>query len=92
MQLELIRNEANRVVGYKLLKQETDNTHEFEYVRDMIFYGWGDDALTYDGRTTDKETDHTIELRWVTKSHAKVKRELMEKEFEELVKNKNLEL
>lgn len=92
MQLELIRDEANKIVGYKLIKQETDNTREFEYVRDMIFYGMDEDLLTYDGRTTNKETGLTIELRWVTKGHAKVKRELMEKEMEELVNNKKSSL
>lgn len=92
MQLELIRDEANKIVGYKLIKEATDDTSSVEYVRNMIFYGMEDRVLTYDGRTTDKETGDTLELRWVTKGHAKVKRELMEKEMEELVNNKKSSL
>lgn len=89
MKLELIRNAADRIVGYKLVKESTDDSYAVEYVRDMIFYGLDDRVLTYDGRTTDKESGDTIELRWVTKSHEKIKRAILEKEVEELVNNKN---
>ncbi len=73
MKLELIRNAENRLVGYKLLKEQTDDTYDFECVRDMIFFGCGDNVLTYDGRKTDHQ-EHTIELKWVTKSHQRIQR------------------
>ena len=89
MQLELIKDVADRIVGYKLIKEATDRTYDVEYVRDMIFYGLDDMVLTYDGRTTDKDTGETIELRWVSKRYARLKREKEVKEMEELVNNKN---
>lgn len=92
MKLELIKDVADRIVGYKLIKEETDRTYDVEYVRDMIFYGMEDMALTYDGRTTDKDTGETIELRWVSKRYAMLKREKEVKEMEELVNNKKSSL
>lgn len=92
MKLELIKDVADRIVGYKLVKEATDRTYDVEYVRDMIFYGMEDMALTYDGRTTDKDTGETIELRWVSKRYAMLKREKEVKEMEELVNNKKSSL
>lgn len=92
MKLELIRNKENRIVGYKLVKEVTDNTHDVEYVRDMIFSAMDEDVLTYDGRTTDKQSGETVELRWVKKWHASIKRQEMEKEVQEIVKNKKSSL
>jgi len=80
MKLELIRNAENRLVGYKLLKEATDDLYDFESVRNMIFFGCGDDSLTYDGRKTDDQ-DYTV-VRWVSKSHQKIKRLEEEIEFE----------
>ena len=90
MKLELIKNKESKIVGYKLVKEATDNTHDVEYVRDMIFYAMDEDVLTYDGRTVDQESGETVELRWVTKGHALVKRQEMKKEIREIVKNKGL--
>ena len=92
MKLELIKDVADRIVGYKLVKEATDRTYDVEYVRDMIFYGMEDMALTYDGRTTDKDTGETIELRWVSKRYAMLKREKEVKDMEELVNNKKSSL
>ena len=92
MKLELIKDVADRIVGYKLVKEATDRTYDVEYVRDMIFYGMEDMALTYDGRTTDKDTGETIELRWVSKRYAMLKREKEVREMEELVNNKKSSL
>ena len=84
MKLELIKNKENRIVGYKLVKEVTDNTYDVEYVRDMIFSAMDEDVLTYDGRTTDKLSGETIELRWVKEWYAK--------EVQEVVKNKKSSL
>ena len=74
MKLELIRNADNKIVGYKLLKEATDDTFAIEYVRDMIFFGMDEWELTYDGRTTD-DNNNTVELRWATREHKRRKKE-----------------
>jgi len=81
MKLELIRNADNKIVGYKLLKEATDDTFAIEYVRDMIFFGMDDYKLTYDGRTTDDNND-TIELRWATREHKRRKKEEEDARYE----------
>lgn len=83
-----MRNANNEIVGYKLIKESTDDTNDVEYVRDMLFYGIGDTVIAYDGRKTDKETGETVELKWATKAHKREERNRIEIEFEEMLKEK----
>ena len=89
MKLELTRNADNKIVGYKLIKESTDDTNDVEYVRDMIFYGLGDQVIEYNGRVTDKETGETIELKWATKAHRDEEKIITDKEIEEIVNQMN---
>ena len=90
MKLELTRNANNKVVGYKLIKESTDDTYAVEYVRDMLFYGLDDAVIAYDGRKTDKKTGDTIELKWATKAHKREERNRLDIELEEMLKeNRN---
>jgi hypothetical protein len=73
MKIELTRNNDNKIVGYKLLREDTDDSNVIECVRDMLFYGMDDSVLIYDGRNTD-DNSNTIELRWATKAHVKEER------------------
>ena len=89
MKLELTRNADNKIVGYKLIKESTDDTNDVEYVRDMIFYGLGDQVIGYNGRVTDKETGQTVELKWATKAHRDKEIRRIEEEAEEIVNQMN---
>ena len=71
MKLELIRNSDDRIVGYKLIKEESDDTASFEAIRDMHFFGVNDNVIKYHGRTSDI-TDATTELKFATKAHCKI--------------------
>lgn len=75
MKAELIRNSNNKVVGYKLIKETTDDLETFERMRDMHFWGIEDSVITYNGRVSDKQTDETVELKFATKAHAKEERD-----------------
>ena len=75
MKMELIRNDANRVVGYKLIREATDDIATIEQARDMLFWGMDEDELGYNGRKT--ENDETIELRFATRAHRREEREKM---------------
>lgn len=77
MKAELIRNSNNQVVGYKLIKEPTDDLETFERMRDMHFWGVDEEVITYNGRVSDKETDTTVELKFATKAHAKKERDLI---------------
>ena len=72
MKLELLRNADNKVVGYKMIKELSDDTAVFEQIRDMYFWNIDDQVLTYDGRTSD-EQDYTTSLKFVTKEEHKIK-------------------
>lgn len=73
MRLELIRNFANKIVGYKMIKEPHDDTETFERVRDMYYWNMGEQVLVYDGRSADEDTNATKELRFATKEHKEVK-------------------
>jgi len=69
MKMELTRNADNKVVGYKLIKEASDDVETFETVRDMYFWSLNNKVLVYDGRVSDKTTDETVELKFATKEH-----------------------
>ena len=70
MKIELMRNDANKVVGYKLLREDGDDIATVEQVRDMLFWGMDEDVIDYNGRRTN-EKGETIELKFATKAHKK---------------------
>lgn len=69
-----MRNANDKIIGYKLIKEETDDTHTIEYVRDMLFFGMDDYALEYNGRKTNDD-NYTIELKFATRGHVTEERE-----------------
>ena len=72
MKMEITRNADNKVVGYKLIKEEHDDLETFERVRDMYFWALDQEVLVYDGRKSD-DNDNTTELNFATKAHHKEK-------------------
>lgn len=70
MKMELTRNADDKIVGYKLIKEEHDDLETFERVRDMYFWSLDQKVLVYDGRKSD-ENDNTTELKFATKAHRK---------------------
>lgn len=74
MKIELRRDADNKVIGYRLLKEETDDTYTIEYVRDLLFFGMDDNVIQYDGRTSNANGE-TIELKWAKRGYVKKKRE-----------------
>lgn len=72
MKLELRRDSDNKVVGYKMIKEEHDDLETFERIRDMYFWNMDEEVLVYDGRKSD-ENDNTVQLNFATKAHHKEK-------------------
>lgn len=70
MKMELTRDANNKVVGYKLIKEASDDVETFERVRDMYFWALDQEVLVYNGRNSDDD-DNTTELKFATKAHRK---------------------
>lgn len=68
MKIELIHNESNEIVGYKLIKEDTDPTDVVNIVRRLVFTGMDDELIEYFGRKSD-DNNNTTELRFCTKRH-----------------------
>lgn len=90
MKIELMHNSEGKRVGFKLIRETTDDIATVEQVRDMLFWGMGDEALDYNGRTADKSTDETIELRFATKAHRDEERKKMEEDVKKLISLKQM--
>jgi hypothetical protein len=89
MKLELIRDENNKVSGYKIIRETSDELDTIEIVRDMYFWGHLG-KLKYNGRKSEPGTDDTMELSFVTEEYAKLEDEKRNKFIEELIVEKNL--
>ena len=76
MKMELIRNGKNRVVGFKLIREATDDIATIEQCRDMLFWGFDEEEIGYNGRKTNDKCE-TVELKFATKAHRKEEREKM---------------
>lgn len=64
MKIELIRNEDKTSVGYKLVKEDTDDAEVVYRVRDMLYWGTGYYEVVYDGAKFDPETGYPVELQF----------------------------
>lgn len=81
MKIELIKNEANKTVGWKLVGETKEDKLRLGTIRNMEFFGLGDDVVEYDGITSDPENKNLVsEVRYATKRHCEEeKRKFMEK-------------
>lgn len=89
MKLELIRDENNKLSGYKIIRETSDELDTIEIVRDMYFWGHLG-KLTYGGRKSEPGTDDTMELSFVTEDYQKLEDEKRNKFIEELIEEENL--
>jgi len=69
MKVEIVRNSDNNVIGYKLIRETLEEIETIERIRDMHFWGMGDNVIEYNGRISDKDTDDTLELRFTKKKY-----------------------
>lgn len=82
MKLELIKDENNKLSGYKIIRETEDELEAIEIVRDMYFWGHLG-KLTYGGRSSSPGTDDTCELRFVTEEYKEQERIKLYKRLEE---------
>ena len=68
MKLELIRDDNNKLSGYKIIRETEDELEAIEMVRDMYFWGHIG-KLKYGGRCSEPGTDNTMELKFVTQEY-----------------------
>ena len=68
MKLELIRDDNNKLSGYKIIRETEDELEAIEMVRDMYFWGHLG-KLKYGGRCSKPGTDDTMELKFVTQEY-----------------------
>jgi hypothetical protein len=70
MRVEIIRNNDNKVVGYKIVRESIDDRETIERIRDMYFWGHLG-KIKYDGRSSEFDSDETTEIRFVSEEHQK---------------------
>ena len=70
MKVEIIRNNDNKVVGYKIVRESIDDRETIERIRDMYFWGHLG-KIKYDGRSSEFHSDETSEIRFVSEEHQK---------------------
>jgi hypothetical protein len=70
MKIEITRNEEKEVIGYKIIRESADELEVIERIRDMYFWGHLGE-MKYDGRSSEKGTDDTVELRFIGAKHRK---------------------
>jgi hypothetical protein len=83
MKLELIKDENNKLSGYKIIRETEDELEAIEMVRDMYFWGYLG-KLTYGGRSSSPGTDDTCELRFITEEYKQQEKTNLYKRLEEL--------
>lgn len=69
MKIEFIYNDDEKRVGYKLVAETDDDFNKLGAVRDMIFFGFNEKAIVYDGREMTLCGESIQALRWCTKEH-----------------------
>jgi Co/Zn/Cd efflux system component len=69
MKVEIVRNSDDNVVGYKLIRESIEELETIERIRDMHFWGTEDNAIKYNGRLSEENTDDTLELRFTKKKY-----------------------
>jgi len=74
MKIELIRDDNNKLSGYKIIRETEDELEAIEMVRDMYFWGHLG-KLKYGGRCSEPRTDNTMELKFVTEEYDNQERE-----------------
>jgi hypothetical protein len=88
MKLELIKDENNKLSGYKIIRETEDELEAIEMVRDMYFWGHLG-KLTYGGRSSAPGTDDTCELRFITEEYKEQEKTNLYKYLEELRQQRN---
>lgn len=73
MRIEFIHNEDDKRVGYKLISETEDDFLKMGAIRDMIFFGFDEKAIVYDGREMTPDDKKIQALRWCTKEHQDIK-------------------
>jgi hypothetical protein len=87
MKLELIRDDNNKLSGYKIIRETSDELDTIEIVRDMYFWGHIG-KLKYGGRCSEPGTDDTMELSFVTEEYAILEREKLKLAVEQYKEEK----
>ena len=69
MKIEFIYNDDEVRVGYKLVAETADDFSKLGAVRDMIFFGFNEKEIVYNGREMTYDGGSIQALRWCTKEH-----------------------
>jgi len=88
MKLELIKDDNNKLSGYKIIRETEDELEAIEMVRDMYFWGHLG-KLKYGGRSSAPGTDDTSELRFVTEEYAEQEKTKLYEKLEALREQRN---
>jgi hypothetical protein len=83
MQIELVKNEAGKTVGWTIIGETEEDKLRLGSMRNLLFFGMYDNVVEYDGMTSDPEdNDYVLKLHFATKGYIKEKKEKFRKEIE----------
>jgi len=85
MKLELIRDHNNKLSGYKIIRETSDELDTIEIIRDMYFWGHLG-KIKYGGRCSEPGTDNTMELKFYTEEYAQLEKEMHQQYLEQMRK------
>lgn len=78
-------NEQQITIGFKLIREESDDIVTIERVREMLFWGINDTLIEYNGRKSDQNTNQTLELRFAQAGHIREEEQKREETYKKLM-------
>lgn len=70
MKITIIRKKG-KPVGYTMTKENDEDDNTIRIIRDMIFFGFDDTAIKYNGRhSSSDEEDDVKTLSWIQKKYS----------------------
>lgn len=71
MKITIIRDDK-KAIGYTMTKETEEDAKTISIIRDLVFFGWDDTAIKYNGRISSSEDDDDVRtLSWIQKKYSK---------------------
>jgi hypothetical protein len=74
MKIQLNKNEKGQTIGWSIIAESKEDKLTLGSMRNLEFFGSGDDVIKYDGMKSDPEDNNfVIQLNYATKAYKKDK-------------------
>jgi len=70
MKITIIRD-GKRAIGYTMTKETEEDDKVISIIRDLIFFGFDDTAIKYNGRNSSSDEEDDVKtLSWIQKKYS----------------------